>query len=259
MFSSFHKKILVLFLTLAFIVQSALVYSDDRQEPLSEEALKGRSLWHRNGCQVCHQIYGQGGFLGPDLTNVASNIERSRLESLLTVGSGQMPAYEFSSEEISSIAFYLEALDRPELGRGQLRMGKNVEGAGPWGALDEVLVRAMEGAEPSIAEGYQVFSSRACAACHTPFSESPVGAPDLSRAAIDLNPEELIEVLVSGRPNLGMPTPFPQMAGEELASVISFLGWFSDNRSEFESQVLYGSRYQEPVDWKNIPWWEFYE
>ncbi len=81
------KKVMLTCLVAAFGVQTVLVYTDERQDPLSDIELRGRALWHENACQVCHQIYGQGGFLGPDLTNVASRLEDSRLESLLTVGS----------------------------------------------------------------------------------------------------------------------------------------------------------------------------
>jgi|TARA_B110000263_G_scaffold179006_1_gene156632 nitric oxide reductase subunit C len=257
MFSAFHRKTLIGILTLAFLFQSFLVYSDDRQEPLSEDALEGRDLWHQNSCQVCHQIYGQGGFLGPDLTNVASNIERSRLESLLTVGSGQMPAYYFSSQEISYMASYLDALDKPELGRGQLRMGTKIEGAGPWGSFGAIVATQMEEVDPNISEGYQIFGSRACGVCHTPLSESLVGAPDLSMAVEHLTRGELSEVLTTGRPNLGMPAPFPQLEGAEIGSLILFLEWLSDNRLALEGQLLGGSRYQESIEWKNIPWWEF--
>ena len=257
MFSASHRKILIAVLTLSFIVQSVLVYSDDRQEPLSEDALAGRLLWHRNGCQVCHQIYGQGGFLGPDLTNVASNIDRPRLESLLTMGSGQMPPYGFSSQEVSQMASYLEALDRPDLGRGQLRMGETIEGSGPWGAFDAIIVRALAEADPIILSGYEVLAKRSCGACHIPLDVSLVGAPDLSITADELTVDEIKEVLVAGRPALGMPAPFPQMEDGELESLVSFLEWFSENRTELENQLSIGSRYREPIDWKSIPWWEF--
>ena len=86
---------------------------------------------------------------------------------------------------------------------------------------------------------------------------SLVGAPDLSITADELTVDEIKEVLVAGRPALGMPAPFPQMEDGELESLVSFLEWFSENRTELENQLSIGSRYREPIDWKSIPWWEF--
>ena len=81
------KKSLVAFLVVCFIVQTTLVYSDRREQPLSEAALRGRGLYHDEACQVCHQMYGQGGFLGPDLTNAGSRVDASRLfRGVLLVG-----------------------------------------------------------------------------------------------------------------------------------------------------------------------------
>ena len=34
----------------------------------------GRIVWQKNNCQSCHQLYGLGGYLGPDLTNEMSII-----------------------------------------------------------------------------------------------------------------------------------------------------------------------------------------
>ncbi len=54
------KKAALACLVAAFGVQTTLVYTDERQDPLSEAALRGRTLWHENACQVCHQLDGQG-------------------------------------------------------------------------------------------------------------------------------------------------------------------------------------------------------
>ena len=84
-------------LVACFAVQTGLVYSDDVDLQLSQQAIEGRRLFHEKACQVCHQLWGQGGFLGPDLTNSASRVDETRLASLLSVGSGQMPALHFDS------------------------------------------------------------------------------------------------------------------------------------------------------------------
>lgn len=68
------KRVLPTLLVATFAIQTALVYSDERADGLSEPAIRGRELWYANACQVCHQVYGNGGFLGPDLTNAARSV-----------------------------------------------------------------------------------------------------------------------------------------------------------------------------------------
>ncbi|MXX78583.1 MAG: cytochrome c, partial [Gemmatimonadales bacterium] len=121
MFTPARKKLLLAVLVLSFGVQTGLVYSDVRSEPLSQAAREGRALWQAYACQTCHQFYGQGGFLGPDLTHAASRVDSTRLVSLLTVGSGQMPPLRFSDAETAAMAAFLREMDRPEIGRGELR------------------------------------------------------------------------------------------------------------------------------------------
>ena len=60
-------------LALCFVSQTYLVYADPTETRVLEgEELAGRRVWLANNCQACHQLYGFGGFLGPDLTNAAS-------------------------------------------------------------------------------------------------------------------------------------------------------------------------------------------
>ena len=251
------KKAALACLVVAFGVQTTLVYTDERQDPLSEDALRGRTLWHQNACQVCHQLYGQGGFLGPDLTNAASRVDASRLESLLTVGSGQMPAYRFTDEQIADLAAYLEALDRPDLGQGQLRLGGAREGSGPWGVFDAVVEDALGTASPRVVAGYEAFGARPCTSCHLPLTDSPVGAPDLSVVTGRLTFGELEQVLRDGRPEVGMPPPIPAFEASEREAVVEFLRWLAESRDGLEASLAQASSGTRPIEWGRIPWWEF--
>ncbi len=244
-------------LVAAFGVQTTLVYTDERQDPLSEAALRGRTLWHENACQVCHQLYGQGGFLGPDLTNAASRMDASRLASFLTVGSGQMPPFHFTDEQITDLSAYLEALDRPDLGRGQLRLGAAPEGSGPGGAFDVVVQDALGMAPPEVAADYAALEARPCTGCHFPLSDSPVGAPDLSTVTGRLTLGELGQVLTEGRPEVGMPPPIPAFDASEREAVIEFLRWLGEGRDGLEASLAEASSGARPSEWTRIPWWEF--
>ncbi len=264
MFTPARKKLLLAALVLSFGVQTGLVYSDERSEPLSEAAREGRELWQRHACQTCHQFYGQGGFLGPDLTNAASRVDSTRLVSLLTVGSGQMPPLGFSDEETAAMAAFLREMDRPEIGRGELRMGTPGEGAGAQAAFERVIEAAVAAGEGGVAAenlaevgaGFAAYRIRPCAACHFPFRDSPVGAPDLSLVAASLAPDSLDQVLAEGRPLMGMPPPVPPLDATDRAALTAFLAFLHANREQLEvaTEALAADR---SLDWGALPWWEF--
>jgi len=249
------KKIMMAFLVAAFAVQTVLVYSDEPTGPIDDEAIRGRELWHDNGCQVCHQFYGQGGFLGPDLTNAYSYVDTVRLRSLLTIGSGQMPAFNLSNAEIRDIRAFLKAMDRPDLGRGQLRLARADSGGTPWDRFGATVVPLLEDA-PGARAGWDAMRARICSSCHLPLAASPVGAPDLALTMGRMTTEELRSVLVEGRIVNGMPPPTPAFSGNELDAMVTFLDWLAENREA----IAAGMRASEPdrsVRFRDIPWWEF--
>ncbi len=250
------KKTLLAALVAAFGIQTALVYTDTREDRLSEAALRGRTLWHESSCQVCHQVYGQGGFLGPDLTNTAGRVSPERIRSLLTVGSGQMPAFGFSGDQIASLTAYLEALDRPDLGMGQLRLGIPAEAAGRWGGFGTVVAEALAESpeEAAAGRGYAAFSAAPCMSCHLPLQDSPVGAPDLAEVAGRLSVEDLETVLTEGRPSRGMPTP--TLSAAERTDLIAFLTWMADKRDALTSRMDEGQQARRR-NLRSLPWWEF--
>ncbi len=264
MFTPARKKLLLAVLVLSFGVQTGLVYSDVRSDPLSEAALEGRVLWQRHACQTCHQFYGQGGFLGPDLTNAASRVDSTRLVSLLTVGSGQMPPLAFTDEESAAMAAFLREMDRPEIGRGELRLGTPGEGAGAQAAFDRVMEAAVAAGEGTAAAadlaqvgaGFEAYRTRPCSACHFPFRDSPVGAPDLSLVAGSLASDSLDQVLAEGRPLLGMPPPVPPLDAADRTAIMAFLQFLGANREQLEAatEALAANR---SLDWGALPWWEF--
>jgi mono/diheme cytochrome c family protein len=213
------------------VIQSGLVYSDDTDILLSANAVEGRKLFHEGSCQVCHQLWGQGGFLGPDLTNASSRVDDTRLASLLTMGSGQMPAYAYADREIQYIRSFLEEIDRPDLGRGQLRLGDPSTSVTPQAAFDAVVRATASGDELE-------------------------GAPDLSTVTERLDVEDLIEVLKKGRPERGMPLPSPVLSDEQVDDLVKYLDWLYQNRSALLAEWgdLQAGR---GIDWRKLDWWEF--
>ncbi len=249
------KKIMMSFLVAAFAVQTALVYSDEPTGPIDEADIRGRQLWHANGCQVCHQFYGQGGFLGPDLTNAYSSVDTARLRSVLTIGSGQMPAFNFSNAEIRDVRAFLQAMDRPELGRGQLRMARADSVAAPWDRFGAAVAPLLTDA-PDAQAGWDAMQARICSSCHLPLAASPVGAPDLALVMGRMTIEELRSVLVEGRIGNGMPPPTPAFSGNELDAMVNFIEWLGENREAIATGMR-ASRPDRTVRFRDIPWWEY--
>lgn len=117
------RQALMLALAAAFLIQSWLVYTDPTGADiasLSGPAQAGKKIWNSRNCQACHQVYGFGGFLGPDLTNAAPRHTIQSLQVILAVGPGQMPSFDLSEEEVGHLYAYLRELDRT--GTGQAKM-----------------------------------------------------------------------------------------------------------------------------------------
>ncbi|MBL4844146.1 MAG: c-type cytochrome [Planctomycetes bacterium] len=229
-------------LVLCFVVQTVLVYSDStREPPLEGKALAGRRLWHAKNCQACHQFYGYGGFLGPDLTNASTRVTRARLDRLLTQGSGGMPRFDLSRVEIDAVEAFLGAMNRT--GRGQARAPGSDRAPRFLDQLDQSLAKE----DGAAARGLTLFKGRACSACHVLQGHSPVGAPELSTLGDRLGPAAIQGVLREGRPPR---MPAPSLTASERQDMTAFLEWLGSNWAQrADSQV--------PLSIREIPWWEF--
>ncbi|MGE0142248.1 MAG: c-type cytochrome [Planctomycetota bacterium] len=244
------RKLLLSSLVLAFCGQTAMVYLDptaDRTPPLSELALAGRKLWHEKNCQVCHQIYGFGGFLGPDLTNAAPRLTRTRLDEILTKGNGQMPAFGLNAQQIDSIAAFLAELDKTGVGVAQKQ--SRVDPAKVYAAIEQRLPPA----EVASAEhaGLATFRSL-CAACHVPLQSTALGqltAPDLTTAITRLGEDAVRQTIQAGRVERGMPAW--NLPAQQLEEISALLRWLTKERAALAEAV------PETTTDHGLPWWEF--
>jgi len=104
-------------LVLLFSIYNFLIYSSKNDESyvkLSKEAIVGQQLWQKNNCWSCHQVYGLGGYLGPDLTNTYSTENKGPkyIKAFLNSGVKSMPKFNFSEEEKEAIVTYLKHIDQ---------------------------------------------------------------------------------------------------------------------------------------------------
>ncbi len=84
-----------------YLLVSVVAYTDYPRtaayETLTERERHGLAIWRRHNCQACHQVYGFGGFLGPDLTNrVTEETQDFEFLSLLKQGREKMPALDLA-------------------------------------------------------------------------------------------------------------------------------------------------------------------
>ena len=61
-----------------------------------------RTLFNQFNCTACHQFYGLGGYMGPDLTNVTADQGAAFAKALIMHGSARMPALGVSPAELAS-------------------------------------------------------------------------------------------------------------------------------------------------------------
>ena len=115
-----HPKRIFLVLFVCFIAFSVWIYAIPLFSPssYSEKELhlvaEGRLVWQKYNCHTCHQLYGLGGYLGPDLTNVYSRSGNNEhyIRGIVKSGVKQMPAFEISEEEMNALLQFLKNVDQ---------------------------------------------------------------------------------------------------------------------------------------------------
>ena len=111
------KKTAVFFvLFLGYAGFSAWVYTsgtEQRAAAPSAEALRGKQVWQDLNCSSCHQVYGLGGYLGPDLTNIISDPRRGKeyAAAFIRSGGATMPNFHLGDADVQSLLAYLSYVD----------------------------------------------------------------------------------------------------------------------------------------------------
>ncbi|MBS3913034.1 MAG: cytochrome c [Bacteroidetes bacterium] len=72
----------------------------------------GKMVWQKYNCQSCHQIYGLGGYLGPDLTNVYQKGGEAYIRGMVQSGTDVMPAFKMSNSELDALEIYFKNMNQ---------------------------------------------------------------------------------------------------------------------------------------------------
>jgi nitric oxide reductase subunit C len=107
------KFTIVCTLFVFFILYSVYLYSFQPVQSFnSNKAIyDGKALWQQYNCNACHQLYGLGGFLGPDLTNEYSLRGPAFINAFLKTGTDVMPVFNLSDNEIAALSLFLQSVD----------------------------------------------------------------------------------------------------------------------------------------------------
>jgi nitric oxide reductase subunit C len=107
-----HFMIITVLMT-AFLSYSIYLYSalPVKPQPLNKEADSGKLTWQKYNCNACHQVYGLGGYLGPDLTNTYSVRGAAYIQAFLKTGTATMPDFKLSDKEINDLISFMKVID----------------------------------------------------------------------------------------------------------------------------------------------------
>lgn len=115
---NYSKYLLILSVLIGlFSIYNYIIYTSKtayQTVHLTEKALKGENIWLQNNCSSCHQIYGLGGYLGPDITNVYSREGKGEkyIKTIVNSGIKSMPKFNFSEEEKDQLVQFFKEIDQ---------------------------------------------------------------------------------------------------------------------------------------------------
>jgi nitric oxide reductase subunit C len=103
------KLYVAMFLFSLFLIYTAIVYTSGTEGlSMNSKATEGKLLYQKYNCTSCHQLYGLGGYLGPELTTILSEPGREiYCRAILKTGTQRMPDFHLNEKEIDNVIEFL--------------------------------------------------------------------------------------------------------------------------------------------------------
>lgn len=112
------KSLVLLTLSVFYLLYSGWVYTSGTQSTdtsvfPNHAAQQGKLVYQKYNCTACHQIFGLGGYLGPELTTTMSQPGKGEIlaEAFLKNGTAKMPNLHLQETEIADLIQYLKYVD----------------------------------------------------------------------------------------------------------------------------------------------------
>ncbi|MFT3884669.1 MAG: cytochrome c [Flavobacteriales bacterium] len=117
-FGARHRRAIFFGLVALFVAGSAITYTTatevrDERASYNAAATRGAQLYREFNCTACHQFYGLGGYMGPDLTNVVSTPGKGPAfaKGIILHGTQRMPMLGLSEQQADDVVAFLQAVD----------------------------------------------------------------------------------------------------------------------------------------------------
>jgi nitric oxide reductase subunit C len=233
---------------LGFLTQSYFVftdYSDNTTVRLSEGARRGLDLWRERNCQVCHQIHGFGGFLGPDLTNVTSRLDFNTMANILQFGKKQMPAFYMSEGEITDLYEYLTQIDKTGVGyliSSKPSFEEELNGA--------IIALAHPQERATLLRGAIILTNNNCSACHQLIRDQ-IGPKFIDIKSRKSRDEIRYKITHGGQ----LMPPYPDLQEPELSQIMDVFDFLARRRNEIEV-ASFDNAYKK-FSLMKMPWFEY--
>ena len=80
---------------------------------MNKEEVQGKLLFQKHNCTACHQLYGLGGYLGPELTTLMSQQGKGEIyaDAILKFGTEKMPNFHLNEMERKQLIAYFKYVD----------------------------------------------------------------------------------------------------------------------------------------------------
>lgn len=101
----------IIFIVFLNILVATIVILTAHSKRFSPNSVSGSEIWRQKNCGACHSLFGLGGHIGPDLTNVYKRKGGKYISYILKKGFQNMPNLHLSSSERAGLLAYLKEMN----------------------------------------------------------------------------------------------------------------------------------------------------